>query len=145
MAEDIVARLRETAHHLDFGNADLVREAADEIEQLCEELRLTTKAGNDALDKLATVWEEKERLRGGWTRLADELPPQDGRVFELRRPGTASEHRRYIFAWLRSAREYRGTAFSREHDVAPPLSATEEDLRAVIGWWRLLPGDEPPA
>jgi hypothetical protein len=84
---------------------------------------------------------EIERLRGGWTRLADELPPECG-PFELRLSNSPD---RYVLAWDVDRERYYGGKFGPAggylHEVQIPPSV----LRNRAGWWRLLPDDEPPA
>jgi hypothetical protein len=71
-----------------------------------------------------------------WTRLSDELPPGDGRPFEFRRDGDPNRY----FASVSRDRVYLLLAgdVSCTFNIPWPITRT-------VGWWRLLPDDEPPA
>lgn len=155
---DIVVRLRDAANHdADIamaGHAEMLDEAAGEIERLREERKIIVEAGNHSDHEIKALHREIERLRGGgWTRLgAGSLPPQTGELFELRLPDDA---RRYFVSWKydRELAELHpeltgviSACFMRpERDgtwTAGFTSLRAADLRR--GWWRLLPGGEGP-
>lgn len=84
-----------------------------------------------------------------WTRLANELPPQNGSVFETR---FDDDPCRYFMVWtaqqvLGRTHERVGAVYlSPEHPNGFTLTTMRSpDLRGQAGWWRLIPGDEPPA
>lgn len=128
MAEpDIVERLREAA---DYGLPDIVREAATEIERLRADLAYCGQ-------RQQTHREELERLRGRWTRLGPGSLPPEGVPFECRIDGSPGVRMFGITL------DGDGYAFWTDGERAEAVEDSWPEVPPA-GWWRLLPGGEPP-
>jgi hypothetical protein len=116
--------------------------AEDIVEWLRKELASPRFTPYDRVRLIEAV-DEIERLRGGgWTRLGPEsLPPSDGTPFELRFDGLG--HRFCVSQCRQTASILAvyadGGCLGWTHQDAPDWASGFKH-----GWWRLLPGGEPP-